>query len=59
VGTLRSNVIEAAGLPTPAGEPVAHHADLLAVETWPLRVAACLESEAPLLDPALSRPPPA
>lgn len=35
-----SSLIEAAGLPTPTGDPVLHHSDELAVEVWPARSTA-------------------
>ena len=33
---LRSTMIESHGLPTPAGEPLLHYAEKLAVDIWPL-----------------------
>jgi len=39
VAHLRSTLLEAAGLPTPAGEPLAHFSPSLQVEVWPLERA--------------------
>ncbi len=36
VESLHSTMIESIGLPRPEGEPLAYHADRLAVEIWPL-----------------------
>ncbi|PYS93786.1 MAG: hypothetical protein DMF64_03200 [Acidobacteria bacterium] len=34
--TLHSTMIESHGLPTPAGEPLLHYAEALAVDIWPI-----------------------
>lgn len=36
LATYYSSMIEAAGLPTPAGEPLLHHGGPVSVEVWPL-----------------------
>jgi uncharacterized protein len=36
VGSFYSTMIEAHGLPTPAGAPLLHYAEALAVDIWPL-----------------------
>jgi uncharacterized protein len=56
IGTLRSSMIEAAGLPAPEGAPLAYHCDALAVSMWPLSEAAAQEVGGALLGPALSPP---
>jgi uncharacterized protein YqjF (DUF2071 family) len=56
IGTFRSTMLEAAGLPAPQGAPLAHHADALALSVWPARAAEPADPAAPLLDPALSPP---
>lgn len=35
--SLNSSMIEAHGLPTPAGDPVLHYAEALSVDIWPLK----------------------
>jgi uncharacterized protein YqjF (DUF2071 family) len=36
LGALRSTMIEGDGLPTPAGTPLLHYAEALAVDIWPI-----------------------
>ena len=38
VSSFRSTIVEADGLPTPAGEPLLHHGGPVHVEVWPLEV---------------------
>lgn len=47
---FESTLIEAAGLPTPIGDPVLHHSDELAVEVWPVRSSARSSGLESLLD---------
>lgn len=57
IGRFKSSMIEAAGLPTPAGDPLAQHADALAVDVWPQHERGLNPDTAALLDPALDPPP--
>jgi uncharacterized protein YqjF (DUF2071 family) len=58
IRTLRSSIIEAAGLPTPEDPPLAHHCDQLAVSVSGAQEAAENPAEVGMLEPALVHPPP-
>lgn len=55
--TLKSNLLEAAGLSDPTEPPVAWHSDALAVSMSPIRELRTSEVASGLLDPAMSPPP--
>lgn len=57
IGQLRSSMLEAVGMNTPAGEPVAFHADAQAMEVCPLRQLSTSAEASVLMDPALAPPP--
>lgn len=56
IDSLRSSLFESIGLPAPAGAPLAHHADQLALCYSSLQEPVELEAGAAWLDPALSPP---